>query len=434
MTSNIQSTGLLGPVDFAILDDIGWQVAVDSRRAVTVTTSANALPENAGAFEITATLSSTSSVPIDVPISIHGTAKLGTDVTLSTNQFVFAANQKTATISVNIIDDRVYEAAESLTIAPLDGTHTRLGSKSDLRLTIFDDDGFDLAKVRRDAPPTVAGSLTIPGDSQPHGIVFRAGKSQTLSVTAVGVDQLDAGVLLYDHNQDIIGTYEATGLSAAELTKGDSYALVFYPRATTQTFAVSLPGGFNAMPPRHNVLFPEDVNGNYGVTELDALQIIDQLNQAESDFSVDAATVSGDGFYDVNGDGLITAFDALQVINYLNANRPSGEAIAGSDIVPASPLATFATDTEESKRTDMQDADAPAPAMDPNTKMTEFPQPGGANESATVTRTATIDRVFATNDDFKPTAIDQDSLQQLSSTFALYAARSSSRCIGLIIF
>lgn len=338
MTSNIRSSALLGPVDFAVLDDIGWQVTADPRRSITLATSASALPESAGAFQLTATLSSVSATPIKIPFSIRGTGKLGTDFTLSKNQFEFGANQASATVSVNVINDQVYEAAESVNVAILDSENAKLGNTSDVQLTVFDNDGFDLATVRRSDPSTVASSLTIPGDSQPHAFVFRAGTPQSLSVLLTGVDPLDAGVLLYDHGQNIVGTYGSKGLVTAALQKGESYALVFYPRRSSQTFSVILPGGLTAVPPRHNVLFPTDVNGSYGVTEVDALQIINQLNQAKGNASVDATNVSGDGFYDVNGDGLITAVDALQVINYLNKNVPGGEHVSASDSLPSSQI------------------------------------------------------------------------------------------------
>ncbi len=394
MTSSIQSGGLFGSLDFAVLDDIGWQVVGDSRRAVTMTTSAEALPENAGAFELTATLSSASSTPISVPVSIRGTGKLGSDVSLSANQFVFAANQKTATISVQVIDDGVYEAAESINISLLDSVYARLGSNPEVQLTVFDDDGLDLASVRRDDPASATSSLTIPGDRQPHGIVFRASKTQNLSVTAQHVEHIDAGVLLYDRHQNIIGTYSATGLASADLTTGESYALVFYPRTVPQTFTVGLPGGLASVTARHNVLFPADVNGNYNVTEVDALQIINQLNQSGDDFSVDASTVSGEGFYDVNGDGLITAVDALQVINFLNGQGPAGEPLASANADTVAPIPWYPTPTPT--RLPDSDTETPVQTFDTPKKQLDAPQYDEAKSVVDVKRIDSIDRIFAT--------------------------------------
>lgn len=423
MTSSIRSNILLGPVDFAVLDDIGWQVEGDPRRSISLSTSADALPESGGTFEITATLSSVSAVPIKVPVSIRGTGKLGTDFTLSNHHFEFGANQSSATILINVVDDEVYEAAESFTFAVLDSDSVRLGNTFNVQLTVFDDDGFDLATVRRSVPNTTAGTLTIPGDSQPHAIVFRAGAAQSLSVILASVEALDAGVLLYDDQQTVVGTYGATGLVAAALQTGESYALVFYPRRTSQTFSIIMPGGFNAAPPRHNVLFPADVNGSYGVTEVDALQVINQLNQGSGDPSVDAANVSGEGFYDVNGDGLITALDALQVINYLNKNGSAGEPVAATETdsnAEITPLLVASTRLSETRFGDSP-ADESKRDLYLDEKLVQAPVAGNEKDDArkVATRIGLIDLAIA-SDTLHEVPI---SLEPLHSDLSIHAGQ-----------
>ncbi len=329
MTASIVNGDLFSPLDFAVLDDIGWQLVPDTRPTVTLTTADRVVAENVGSFEITASLSAASTSAITLPLTLTGVASSTSDVTLSSPQFSFAANQRTATITVNVVNDSVNETTEAVTMAIQDNASVKLGTNIDVRITMLDDDGVQLEKVPRIDPATVTNSLAIPGDNQARAIVFRAGSNQTLSVNAQNTDQISEAVLLFDDSRQIIGTYGATGLTSAPLTKGESYALVFYPRLTARTFAISLPGGFEAVPARRNVLFPQDVNGDGIVTEVDALQIINQLNLIiNGNTSIDAPTVTGESFYDVNGDGLLTAVDALQVINYLNSLSPSSEPLS----------------------------------------------------------------------------------------------------------
>ncbi|MBB3210188.1 hypothetical protein FHS27_006034 [Rhodopirellula rubra] len=327
MTASIDSNELFSALDFAVLDDIGWQLTGDARPTVNVTTQSAVVTEGVGSIEVTATLSAAPSSTITIPVSITGAA--ASDIQLSSTAFVFAPSQRTATITVNVTDDTADETTEAVTIALNDIVTVKQGSTTDFRLTIFDDDGVDWSKVPRLDPAAIANTLAIPGDNQPRSIVFRAAASQTLSVTATNVDQISEAVLLIDKNQNVIGQYGSTGLASAALVKDEPYALVFFPRLTARNFSISLPAGFDAATPRTNVLFPQDVNGGGTVTEVDALQIINQLNLSDGNPSIDAPNVSGVGFYDVSGDKQITAVDALQVINYLNNNgagsEPAGE-------------------------------------------------------------------------------------------------------------
>lgn len=77
--------------------------------------------------------------------------------------------------------------------------------------------------------------------------------------------------------------------------------------------------------PWHNAALRYDVNNDGRVSSLDALYIINRLNQGlMGNLSVIGAGITG--FVDVNGDGHISPLDALQVINYLNQNPPQQQA------------------------------------------------------------------------------------------------------------
>ncbi len=74
--------------------------------------------------------------------------------------------------------------------------------------------------------------------------------------------------------------------------------------------------------PHHNYAIATDVNGDFKVTPLDALQVINQLNRTGVQTLNAQSQISG--FLDVNADGQLSPGDALSVINRLN-NGPAGE-------------------------------------------------------------------------------------------------------------
>jgi hypothetical protein len=78
-----------------------------------------------------------------------------------------------------------------------------------------------------------------------------------------------------------------------------------------QRFSGRLDAELNA----YNYVNPTDVNEDDRTTALDALMIINRLNQTSEADSDDAEM---DGLCDVNGDGTVTSLDALMVINAMN--------------------------------------------------------------------------------------------------------------------
>lgn len=85
-----------------------------------------------------------------------------------------------------------------------------------------------------------------------------------------------------------------------------------------------------------NPLDQYDVNGVDGVTALDVLLIINEINQ-NGPRDLAQANFQAPPYVDVNGDGYCTALDALQVINVINS-RGSGEGeLANHSASAASP-------------------------------------------------------------------------------------------------
>ncbi len=73
--------------------------------------------------------------------------------------------------------------------------------------------------------------------------------------------------------------------------------------------------------PWQNPVNPDDVNDDGAVTPIDALTIINELNNVgEHVLPTPTAGDQPPPYYDVNGDGSVTPLDALDVINYLNTH------------------------------------------------------------------------------------------------------------------
>jgi hypothetical protein len=85
-----------------------------------------------------------------------------------------------------------------------------------------------------------------------------------------------------------------------------------------------------------NPLLAEDVTGEGFVTALDALNIINWINEHPNDASLPAAPIAPPPYLDVDGSGFLTAQDVLFVVNYINqttaqqaGGEPAGFAAAG---------------------------------------------------------------------------------------------------------
>ena len=95
-----------------------------------------------------------------------------------------------------------------------------------------------------------------------------------------------------------------------------------------------------------------DVNGDGRTSALDALVVINQLDDLDDQGTLPFARPAGlvTRWYDVNGDGRGSALDALGVINQLarqnrtaNQSQPSGEMMTPSN-APISPLPSSVAD------------------------------------------------------------------------------------------
>lgn len=80
------------------------------------------------------------------------------------------------------------------------------------------------------------------------------------------------------------------------------------------------------MMPFHNYLYANDVNGDFAITPLDALVVINKLNTTGSGpLSGQESPSNRSALYDVDGDNNLSPLDALTVINALNNGEGLGE-------------------------------------------------------------------------------------------------------------
>jgi len=83
-------------------------------------------------------------------------------------------------------------------------------------------------------------------------------------------------------------------------------------------------GGYLPPSPWQNELLPEDVTGDQGVSPLDVLTLINDIN-SKSSRPLDNDPQGVAPFLDVNGDRFLSPLDVLMVINFINRSGGAGE-------------------------------------------------------------------------------------------------------------
>jgi hypothetical protein len=108
--------------------------------ALELTASDTNLSENEGSIQITATLNSTSSETVSVPLLISGTATEGVDFSISATEITISDGQTSGSISLNGLQDQDIEGVENLNISLQSGAGFLVLSGSSLEIQILDDD------------------------------------------------------------------------------------------------------------------------------------------------------------------------------------------------------------------------------------------------------------------------------------------------------
>ena len=131
-------------------------------------------------------------------------------------------------------------------------------------------------------------------------------------------------VVIVDGNNAQVDTYNLTSYNLAE---AENYA-------TLREMLVD--GAMQSQKPWQNSQDELDTDNNTDVTLLDALTILNELNSAGS-YELPPPTTNSTPppYYDCNGDGYVTPLDALLVINYLNDRSSPAVGEGETPAIPA---------------------------------------------------------------------------------------------------
>lgn len=160
-----------------------------------------------------------------------------------------------------------------------------------------------------------------------NGVLGNDGDPEGSTLTAQLVTNPQHGAVSFNPN----GSFSYTPAGGFTGTDAFSYRVRDIQGATSNTAIVSIEVSRNA--PWQNTRNSLDASNDGSVSPIDALAIINRLNQ----FGPGPLPAPGpDGpppYFDTTGDNQITALDALLVINFLNGSGGEGEFAAASQLV-----------------------------------------------------------------------------------------------------
>lgn len=197
------------------------------------------------------------------------------------------------------------------------------------------DPSFGTGNSGRVELPDVAASQFV------HGLLIDSQGRLVVLGTSRAVDQLDTVLYRLDASGALDPSFDDDGIKEMSLSPYDEE---LEQMTETQSGKLLLSGwrltDREAEPvyvrmrewtsPWLNTSLAEDVNGDSHVAPLDALLVINYLNQSQDQASLPESRTEDALFVDVNGDGLCTPIDALLVINKLNQEM----AVGGEDSAP----------------------------------------------------------------------------------------------------
>ena len=130
-------------------------------------TLTQSVSEGAGQTTVTLQLSEAAAEDVTVPLTLGGTAISGVDYSSVPTTVVIPAGSTTATFDIALVDDALFEVAETLILTMGAPTHAIAGSASKLTITIADNDGANKPAVRftSESQSVAAGSTATLGVS-----------------------------------------------------------------------------------------------------------------------------------------------------------------------------------------------------------------------------------------------------------------------------
>ena len=156
-------------------------------------TLTQSVSEGAGKTTVTVQLSTAAAEDVTVPLVLSGTAVAGSDFLSFPTTVVIPAGSTTATFDIALVDDALFEVAETLILTMGAPTHAIAGSASKLTITITDNDGANKPAVRfaSESQNAVAGSTAslvasltkVSGAATTIGLSFEGTATNNLDYT-----------------------------------------------------------------------------------------------------------------------------------------------------------------------------------------------------------------------------------------------------------
>lgn len=162
----------------------------------------NRLPENNGKAVIVASLNGAVNNDLTFNIALGGTAVLGTDYTISSNQITIKAGQTSGSAIITSIDDSAIEGDETIQITLNIPNGVSVNAPLTATLIISDDDidtDGDGVNDARDNCPTVPGPVSNFGCPLGAGLIFN---EVLYDPSNVGLDGDANGDGVYSQDQD----------------------------------------------------------------------------------------------------------------------------------------------------------------------------------------------------------------------------------------
>ena len=316
---------LFTKLDLASMEDIGWDVSPSNHlptlgtipdQFITNTDSHAILLNNispGGGEKHSVRLTATTLDPTLIPTLNIDRAPAASTATLHLN----VAETITGTTSIVVMtedagpdnnfattfDNRTFRQAFNITVYA-DGNNTpTLDAISNKTI----DEGASAQTV------DLAGITAGGGENQPLRVTASSSNDSLMAAPAVSYTSPNTtGSLQFTPLQDQYGvttitvTVEDGGLDADLSTTADNATF-------SRTFDVTVRGEFTW----HNYTLPVDVNNDGVVSALDALIVINHLNQSGS-HELSPTKPSGAMWLDVNKDQWVSPADAIAIINHLN--------------------------------------------------------------------------------------------------------------------
>ncbi|SMP72239.1 Dockerin type I repeat-containing protein [Neorhodopirellula lusitana] len=313
---------------------------------VVESSGSTSVSESGTSDTISVSLASQPTADVTIAISSNDTSEIS--VSASELTFTIANWDVAQLITVTGVAEGLVDGVQSTTIS-LDpsSSDTSYDSLADSSVTVttFDTDTSTEVNARIYTPDTVVRPHVIPGDSVATAILFVAHATGTITVTPVGSASATETIRILDGDVQLISAF-TSGIASAEVTAGGMYAILFDAQLSQRIYSVSSTAGSDAFTPTvtSNFLQPTDTNGDSLTTVVDALVVINQINDLPSSEGEQTSS----NMLDVSRDGNVTALDALIVINRVNSMESAeAESVAETTLrlATTAPVASQSTTT-----------------------------------------------------------------------------------------